>query len=376
MNNDTTFQVRTSARNSLIRTVVAVLGIALIFAIAGPVLLSGYATKIANLAAVYAVVAAGAAVLYGRLGFVSLNQVALVGVGGWVFLRVGHAASLPSPLLLVIAGLVTCLVGTVIGLPSLRLSGLTLALVSLMAAGAFEILFYGIGFPNGGGGWTGRTSGSELSSTVPRPDFATSDDAMFRYTVLVAAVLLVGLWLTQRSRVGRAWAAIRQSEAGAYATGVDVTRYRLVALVLTSFTAGVAGGLLGAGTGRLDPISFPAQQSIVLFAVVLIGGAFSVLLGGVLAGALYILLPALLNEAGLDANLVLVVFGVGLVQAIVTAPRGMAGQLEDLVGRLRRGRSRAGRPQDRDARADTTTPTRTQSSPADLAEGEKAAHHA
>lgn len=295
-----------------------------------------YWLKILTLAVVYALAAAGVGVLYGRLGFVSLNQVALLGVGGWVFLRIGHLWSLPNPVLLLAAGLCTSLLGIVIGLPSLRLSGLNLALVTLMAAGAFEIVLSATGFPDGGDGFLGRAEGTQPVRVVPRPGFATSDAGVFRYTLLVAALMVALLWLFLRGRYGRAWAAIRQSEAGAYAAGVDVTFHRLVALALVSFVTGVGGGLLATGDGRLDSVSFPAQSSIVLFATVLIGGAFS-LLGAVFAGLLYEALPALLNQVGIPVNLVYVAFGAGLVHALVTAPEGIAGQVLGLARSLRPG---------------------------------------
>ena len=118
----------------------------------------------------------------------------------------------------------------------------------------------------------------------------------------------------------------------------------------TSFVTGVAGGLLATGDGRLDPVSFPAQQSIVLFAVVLIGGGYS-LLGAALAGLFYSGLPPLLNQLGLDGNLILVVFGVGLVHSIMTSPTGLAGQLAMLASVLRRitSSSRAASPSSEDA---------------------------
>jgi branched-chain amino acid transport system permease protein len=124
--------------------------------------------------------------------------------------------------------------------------------------------------------------------------------------------------------------AIGQSVPGALATGVDVTRYRLLALASTSFVSGVAGGLLATGDGRLDPVSFPAQQSIVLFAVVLIGGAYS-LLGAGIAGLFYAGLPAVLDQFGVEGNLILVVFGVGLVNSVITAPEGIAGQVQHAI---------------------------------------------
>jgi branched-chain amino acid transport system permease protein len=284
---------------------------------------------------VYAIAAAGAQVLYGRLGFVSLNQIALVGVGGWVFLRVGHAVALPHPMLLLIAGLATAVVGVIIGLPSLRLSGLSLALVTLMAAGAFEIVFTATGFPDGGAGVLGRAEGGSQPVALARPAYLDSESSLFVYTVAVAALMYLLLWLLIRGRAGRAWMAIGQSVPGAMATGVDVTRYRILALAAVSFSTGVAGGLLATGDGRLDPISFPAQQSIVLFAVVLIGGAYS-LLCGIFAGLLFAGLPAVLDWFGLPGNLILVVFGAGLVHSLMTAPQGLAGQVLGALGAHRR----------------------------------------
>ena len=241
---------------------------------------------------------------------------------------------LPHPLLLLIAGVITAAVGVLIGLPSLRLSGLALALVTLMAAAAFEVVFGAVGFPDGGDGILGKAEGALLPSSLARPGFLESDRVLYLYTVAVAALMFLLLWALIRGRSGRAWMAIGQSVPGAVATGVNVARYRLVALVATSFTTGVAGGLLATGDGRLDPISFPAQQSIVLFAVVLIGGGYS-LLGAALAGLFYSGLPALLDQLGLDGNLILVVFGIGLVHSIMTAPQGIAGQLSGLAAALR-----------------------------------------
>jgi branched-chain amino acid transport system permease protein len=85
----------------------------------------------------------------------------------------------------------------------------------------------------------------------------------------------------------------------------------------------------------LDPGNFGAADSIVLFAVVLIGGAFS-LLGAVIAGLLSQAFPSLLSDIGVNGNLILVVFGYGLVHAVSTAPQGVAGQLQGLPTAIRR----------------------------------------
>jgi branched-chain amino acid transport system permease protein len=299
-----------------------------------PSLFSVFWIRAFTTSAIYAIACAGVGLLYGRLGVVSLGQIALVGVGGWITLRLGHAVSLPFPVLLALAGAGTCVIGVMVGLPALRLSGLNLAIVTLMFAGAFSIVFDATGFPNGGAGLLGTVTGSAQPVALARPTLGQSDAAYFRYVLVVAGLAFALLAWQLRGRAGRQWAAIRRSEAGALASGVDTTRSKLKALALVSFTTGVAGGLLAATAGLLDPSNFGPSESIVLFAVVLIGGAFS-LLGAVIAGLLSQAFPSLLTQLGLNGNLILVIFGFGLINAVSTAPRGIAGQLQALAARVR-----------------------------------------
>ncbi len=86
---------------------------------------------------------------------ISLGQVALLTVGCWVGARLAYATSLPFPLLLLATGAITCAIGVLVGLPALRLSGLYLALITLMFAGATTVVLSVTDFPNGGGGFTG-----------------------------------------------------------------------------------------------------------------------------------------------------------------------------------------------------------------------------
>ncbi len=314
---------------------VVVVFVLAIIAVAVPAVFSVFWIRSFTTSVIYAIACAGVGLLYGRLGLVSLGQIALVGVGGWITLRLGHGTSLPYPVLLVASGLGTCVIGVMVGLPALRLSGLNLAIVTLMFAGAFSIVFNATGFPNGGGGFLGQATGSVQPIALERPSLGHSDAGYFRYVVIVAALMFAALAWQLRGRAGRQWAVIRQSEAGALAAGVDTTRSKLRALALVSFTTGVAGGLLAANAGVLDPGNFTPSESILLFAVVLIGGAFS-LFGAVLAGLLGQAMPSLLSELGVNGNAILVVFGLSLIHAVSTAPAGIAGQLHALVSKARR----------------------------------------
>jgi branched-chain amino acid transport system permease protein len=185
---------------------------------------------------------------------------------------------------------------------------------------------------------------------IRRPSIAASDPAFFRYCVIVALLMfMLALWHI-RSKPGRAWAAIRQSEPAALAAGVNVTFYKLWAFALAAFITGVAGGLLGSSARVLYTYQFPTSQSIVLLAVVLMGGVYS-LWGAVVAALLLEALPALFTVWNFPANLPTVLFGIGVLQVLTMAPRGLAHQVpKDLanLGRLllrvaRRGAATQGR---------------------------------
>jgi branched-chain amino acid transport system permease protein len=297
--------------------------------------------------AIYSVVALGFGVLYGRVGMISLGQVALLTIGCWIGARVAYATALPFPLMLLIAGGLTCAIGTLVGLSAIRLSGLYLALITLMFAGATTIVLSVTDFPNGGGGFTGRSATGALTTSTPpvrRPSVAVSDVAFYRYTVVVCSILFLLVLFHVASKPGRAWASIRESEPAAIAAGVNITVYKLWAFALASFITGVAGCLLAAQVGVPRAITFQAQDSLTLGATALIGGIFSIW-GAIVAGIFNQLLPFLFQaQWGLNPNFLLILFGVGLLQVLLTAPGGIVDQLpKDLanLGRLVARRVRA-----------------------------------
>jgi branched-chain amino acid transport system permease protein len=307
-----------------------------------PPLLSLYWIDVLTASAIYAVVALGLAMLMGRVGLVSLGQIAILALGAWVAARLDYATSIPFPIVILAAGLITLVLGTTVGLPALRLSGLYLALITLMLAGAITVVLTATNFPNGGHGFLGHTESATGSAAIRRPAIAGSDPGYFRYTVVIAALMfLLALWHS-RSKPGRAWAAIRQSEPAALAAGVNITLYKLWALALASFMTGVAGGLLAANVGKLYTFQFPTRDSIILLAVVLMGGIYS-LWGAILAGMFMKLLPAILDSLHLPADLLTILFGVGVLQVLLTAPAGLAAQMPKDLARLWGALTRAAR---------------------------------
>jgi branched-chain amino acid transport system permease protein len=291
-----------------------------------PALVDTYWMQVMTSVVIYTIATLGLGLLIGRAGMVSLCQFVLLAVGSWVALRLDYATDLPFPILVLLAGVFTGALGVLIGLPALRLSGLYLALITLMAAGALSVLLRIHQFPNGGSGFFGNSKEGGSTSRLPRPGIAQGDTAYYRYCVVVAGLMfLLALWHV-RGKAGRAWAALRQSQATAVATGVNTTLYKLWAFALASFLAGISGAMLAAASGGVNINQFPVQNSILLLAVVLMGGVYN-LWGAVVAGLLLRLLPALLDNWGVSTELLTILFGIGILQVLLTAPGGLVDQV-------------------------------------------------
>ncbi len=299
----------------------------LIIAVVGPWLLSAYWLNTFTTVACLTLVSATVALLYGQLGMVSLTQFALAGVGGWMCLRVVHGFGVPFELGLIAGACTAGVFGLLVGLPALRMRGLYLALLTLLVAAAFQVVVNVIGFPDGGEGWTGKVVNGQRE-LIERPFLASSDSAYFRYAILWMAVSLIWIEWQKVSRLGRAWALIRKSEAAAISVGVSVVRYKATAFALAGALAGLAGGLIAGLNGQLDNTGFHTSQSILLYALVVVGGAYH-WVGAIIAALLIRALPALLYDHGVDGNLANVFFGFALLVSLIQGRAGIAGQLTD-----------------------------------------------
>jgi branched-chain amino acid transport system permease protein len=300
-----------------------------------PAIFSLYYVDALTQVVVYAIVALGLGVLVGRVGLVSLGQAAVLAIGAWVAARLLFGSGLPYELVLLLAGLITMVIGTLVGLPALRLRGLYLALITLMLAGAITVALATLNFPNGGHGFSGYNGALIHIPAIRRPGLATSDRAYFRYSIVVAVLMFLVVLVHLRGKPGRAWAAIRQSESAALAAGINTTLYKLWAFALASFVTGVAGGVLAGAQQYLYSINFQTQDSITLLAVVLMGGAYSIW-GAIIAALLLELLPAILNNVGVSPDWLTILFGIGVLQVLTTAPKGIVDQFPRDMARLYR----------------------------------------
>jgi branched-chain amino acid transport system permease protein len=326
-------------RRTMVRaTVITILLLLALFAL--PPLMTGYYTDTMTQVAIYSIVTLGLGLLVGRAGLYSLGQLAVLTIGAWTGARLLFATGQPFILVLIEAGLVTMIIGSLITLPALRLRGLYLALITLMLAGAVEVILATLNFPNGGGGFSGYNGSFLHIPQIRRPSFAGTDPAYYRFSVAVAIVMFLLVFVHLQARPGRVWAAIRQSEPAALAAGINTTVYKLWAMALASFVTGVAGALLAGADRELFSIDFPIQNSIELLAVVLMGGAFA-LSGAIVAAFLLAFLPALLYQLwSVPNDWLIILFGLGVMQVLATAPGGIADQFPKDMMRLYRLTSR------------------------------------
>lgn len=320
-------EISPALRAAAIVTVVSV--------VSGTVALSCGGYWLSNFTQAYCMTMAvlGCALLYGQLGLVSLCQWALVGVGGWVSLRVYHYIHPPFIVTILAGGVGASLVGMIWGLPALRMRGLYLALVTLMLAGAFQVLVAVISFPVGGPGFLGQVGASGNDRiNMARPIFASSDTGYFLFVAFITLLCIFLVEAHRRSKPGRAWALIRKSEQMAAAAGIRIVFYKAWAFALSGFLAGVAGALLAGLFGQLDATAFPPTNSIVIFIGMLLGG-FEVWLGAFLGGILTRFVPALLIDLNVNTNAGFMIFGAALLFAL-RDPLGIGGQLSILAERL------------------------------------------
>ncbi|HET6795310.1 MAG TPA: ABC transporter permease [Acidimicrobiales bacterium] len=292
-------------------------------AVVAPSLLSDALVGDVAFGLVFATIALTLVVLTGWAGQVSLAQFSFVGIGAVV---AGHLAGAHGELFfpaMVLGGLAAVPAGVLVGLPSLRLAGLFLALATL----AFALLMDTLVFARQdvSGGYTGMT--------VPRPALGGLHFYTVRsfYYVCLAVLVLYGLacLFIRSGPLGRRLEAIRQSPVAASTLGVNLMATKLAVFALCAFGAGMAGALYGALRRTVSPSDFSFASSLELLLLVVVGGR-SLIAGGLVAGALYA--AELLPSTGATGRYL----PLGVAAAVVVVARYPEGILSFLAARLGR----------------------------------------
>lgn len=276
-----------------------------------------------------AVICLSLVVLTGYLGQISLAQMAFAGVGGFGLSRLQQTLGVPFPVDVLVATVIAATVGLAIGLPALRVRGVTLAVATLAGAVAVEALVFEN--PAVTGGFAGsrvrapHLFGVDFAPAAPGQEYPRLLFALFALGVLGAAAAAVAA--VRRGRLGRRFLAVRANERAAAASGIGVTSAKLGAFAISACLAALGGAMLGWEQQQLSFESFGVFVSLSYLAVAYVGGVGS-LVGALLGGALVpngIVFTWLENVASLGSYQALVTGVLVMVMAVV-APDGLAQQ--------------------------------------------------
>ena len=303
-----------------------------------PILQGGYGINILFMTGYWILLTLGLSVVVGLAGLLDLGYIAFFMLGAYTTALMTdsggpdqwHLVTWSPWAVLPFAVLVAMAAGFVLGVPTLRLRGDYLAIVTL---GFHEIVRQGANNIE-------KTNGSRGISQIPSPvidlpfwklEFGL-DAEYYWWFLLIPAILLAVMMIRHldNSRVGRYWAAIREDEIAAAAMGVPVTKMKVLAFVIGASVSGVAGWIYAIKIGYIAPNSFPLLQSILVLCAVVIGGLGSIA-GAVLGAILVTTLPEIIRELsggdeifGFDIESGrIAIFGLLLVIVMIYRPGGL-----------------------------------------------------
>ena len=297
-----------------------------------PLVLDEYYLSICNLISVAIVGALGLNILVGYTGQVSIGHGAFMSVGAYTAANLAVRLGAPFWISLPLGGLMAALIGAIVGVPSLRIKGLYLAIATLAGQLIIEWTINHVTWISGG---------VQASIEVPRPTvFGNSINTqreMYYFLLVFVVLAIAGVMNLMRTRVGRAFIAIRDQDIAAEIIGINIFKYKLLAFAISSFYAGVTGVLYTYYLGIANYEQFQITTSIDYLAMIIIGGLGSVL--GSVFGAIFVtLLPIVIRSVmetfggflfssgavlNIIPNLRLIIFGLLIIVFLVVEPEGL-----------------------------------------------------
>lgn len=302
-----------------------------------PLFVGDYWLLIGCLIAINVIAATGLMVLTGFTGQVSLGHAAFMGVGAYATAWFANELALPFFVTIPLGGFVAAAVGAVFGIPSLRVKGLYLALTTIAASFILHFVFFN---------WSSVTGGAVGLKIQPATLLGRQLMGYADIYYLAVPIASLAVWCAAnlfRTRVGRAFIAIRDRDISAEVLGIPLFKYKLLSFAIASFYAGVAGGVWLYLFRVVTPESFRLVDSIFFVAAIIVGGMSSIR-GAIFGAAFMTLVPELLkiSVAALEpfypgvvqmlSPVRTIVFGVLIVGFLMFEPLG----LNEIWRRVRR----------------------------------------
>jgi branched-chain amino acid transport system permease protein len=291
--------------------------------------------------------ALGLNIVVGFAGLLDLGFIAFYAVGAYTFALLGSPhfdIHLPFYISIPLGALCAALFGLLLGTPVLKLKGDYLAIVTLGFGEIIRIFMNNLNAPinitNGPQGINLidpiQIGGFSMGKTIDVAGFALNPVHMYYYLFLILTVgVVIMAYRLQYSRIGRAWVAMREDQIAASAMGLNIRNIKLLAFALGALSGGVAGGLFAAFQGFISPESFGLLESIMILAMVVLGGMGHI--PGVILGAVVLTIapeilrdvigPLQMHTFGRmivdPENARMLLFGLAMVIMMLTRPEGM-----------------------------------------------------
>ncbi|HEX8982964.1 MAG TPA: branched-chain amino acid ABC transporter permease [Ktedonobacterales bacterium] len=296
---------------------------------------AGFQLHRISLIYIFALAAFAQNILTGYAAQPSLGNAAFFGLGGYLVAWIAGDLGQPFWLAIIIAMIASAGVGVIVGGPALRISGAYLAIATiglvLIASSLFDF-------------WD-TTVGRMSYDINTLPGVLGDDHSLYYVVALVTIIVFAAGAVLLRSRIGRAWIAIRDSESAAQAFGVNLTYYKLLAFIVSAALTGLAGSLYAIWAQTANSSMSSVDETIVFLAMIVVGGLGSLLgsaLGALFVGFLPLLLgqlPSPLNVGGLSiqvSTLTTGIYGLLLLLALIFFPAGLASGRDALKSLLAR----------------------------------------
>ncbi len=262
---------------------------------------------------IFSIAAFGLNILIGYAGQISIGHAAFLALGAYLSAVLTKNFNFPFILTVFMSGGISGLFGLALGFPALRLTGFYLAIATMAFGIAIEQTFAAWEYVGGNIG----------IRNIPNPDIfgiqINSDLGKYLIIVFFTLLLFIVGFNILKSKTGRALKAIRESEFAARSAGIDVSKYKLIAFVISAVYAGIAGALYAHTINYISPIDFGLGLSINLLAMIVVGGLAS-MAGNFIGAILMIGIPFLFSRANLPMS---IIFGIMLVIVVLFFPRGL-----------------------------------------------------
>lgn len=312
---------KANRKSNLIKILVAA-AVIIIIPILTP---DAYVMQVINLIGIYIILGSGINILTGYTGQLSLGQAAFFGIGAYTTALLNTRAGWGFFPCLIASMLMTALFGVILAIPALKVKGSYLALLTMGFGEVVRIVMIN---------WTPVTNGTAGILEIGTPViFGFKFDNLTKYYFLIIFFVIVCLLyqnLIIKTRVGRAFIAIREDSEAAELTGINITTYKIRSFVFASVYCGIAGCLYAMMIGYVSPDTFVSNTSSIILWTAIVGG-FGTVFGPVLGGIIMQTLPEALRFLG---DWRLVVYGVILLIVILRFPGGLYPYLRSFFNRI------------------------------------------